>query len=80
MKDRDTPLRLVRLWEKAVPCVYDTLDVLKATNGSAGIRWPDFCDLPRPGPWADPPTGRRRFDHLPRAPGRFSRPPGPRGP
>lgn len=46
MKDRDTPLRLVRLWEKAVPCVYDTLDVLKATNGSAGIRWPDFCDLP----------------------------------
>ena len=46
MKDRDTPLRLVRLWEKKIPGVYDTLDGLKAINGSAGIRWPDFCDLP----------------------------------
>ena len=46
MKERDTPLKLVRLWEKMLPGIYKTLDGLKAAKGSEELDWPDSCDLP----------------------------------
>ena len=46
MKERDTPLKLVRLWEKMPPGIYKTLDGLKAAKGSEGLDWPSYCDLP----------------------------------
>lgn len=46
MKDRDTPLRLVRRWSKLIPHIYELLDYLKTANGSSGLNWPNFCDLP----------------------------------
>lgn len=42
MKDKDTPLGLVR----ARKGFYDTLDIMKAAKGSHGLDWPNFCDLP----------------------------------
>ena len=42
MKDKDTPLGLVR----AGKGFYDTLDIMKAAKGSHGLDWPNFCDLP----------------------------------
>lgn len=42
MKDKDTPLGLVR----AGNGLYDALDTMKAAKGSQGLYWPDFCDLP----------------------------------
>lgn len=46
MKDRETPLGLVRLWEKMSPGVYKALDELKGAKGADGLYWPDYCDLP----------------------------------
>jgi len=42
MKDKDTPLGLVR----AGKGFYDTMDIMKAAKGSHGLDWPNFCDLP----------------------------------
>lgn len=46
MKDRETPLKLVRLWDKIAPGSYDVLDELKEANGKEGLSWPDYCELP----------------------------------
>ncbi len=46
MKDRETPLKLVRLWEKMTPGVYNTLNDLRDANGQDGLCWPDYCELP----------------------------------
>lgn len=46
MKDKETPLRLVRKWEKMLPGVYTVLDDLRAAKDSGEILWPDYCDLP----------------------------------
>ena len=46
MKDRDTPLRLVRLWNKMRPGVYEELDRLKMAKADGEILWPDYCELP----------------------------------
>lgn len=46
MRDRDTPLRLVRKWEQMIPGVYGALDTLRAAKSTCEIRWPDYCDLP----------------------------------
>ena len=32
MKDKDTPLRLVRKWEKMEPGIYRVLDVLRSAK------------------------------------------------
>lgn len=46
MKDRETPLKLVRLWNKMIPGIYETLDYLRSANGQNGLHWPDYCALP----------------------------------
>lgn len=44
MKDRETPLRLVRLWAKLAPDAFATLDMLASAKDQIG--WPDYCPLP----------------------------------
>lgn len=46
MKEKDTPLRLVRRWSKLIPNVYEQLDYMKTANGSNGLVWSNLCDLP----------------------------------
>lgn len=46
MKDRDTPLRLVRKWERMIPGIYTELDHLQAAKTEGEMSWPDYCDLP----------------------------------
>ena len=46
MKDRDTPLRLVRKWEKMEPGIYGVLDNLRKAKDSGEMHWPDYCELP----------------------------------
>lgn len=46
MKDRETPLKLVRLWSKMAPGIYEALDHLHSLNGQADLHWPDYCVLP----------------------------------
>lgn len=46
MKDKDTPLRLVRLWAKMCPGVYDELDNCRAAKDTGQMTWPDYCELP----------------------------------
>lgn len=45
MRDKDTPLRLVRKWAKMAPGCYEALDRCRQANGN-GIMWPDWCELP----------------------------------
>lgn len=46
VKDRDTPLRLVRKWEKMEPGIYGILDDLRAAKDCGEMDWPDYCELP----------------------------------
>ena len=46
MKDRDTPLPLVRRWEKMVPGVYTQMYRLYRAKADGEIQWPDYCQLP----------------------------------
>ena len=46
MKDRDTPLKLVRKWEKEIPGIYSVLDDLSDRDRGDGLTWPDYCPLP----------------------------------
>lgn len=46
MKDRETPLRLVRLWGKIAPDVWEQLDRCAAAKNEGAMTWPDYCDLP----------------------------------
>ena len=46
MKDRDTPLRLVRKWEKMEPGIYGILDSLRRAKDCGEMTWPDYCELP----------------------------------
>lgn len=46
MKDKDTPLRLVRKWEKMEPGIYRILDDLRSLKDSGEMSWPDYCELP----------------------------------
>ena len=46
MRDRDTPLPLVRKWEKMDPGVYETLNELRKAKDSGDMSWPDYCELP----------------------------------
>lgn len=46
MRDRDTPLPLVRKWEKMEPGVYEALDRLRGAKDSGDMSWPDYCELP----------------------------------
>ena len=46
MKDKDTPLRLVRLWEKMNPGVYAELDRCREAKDKGQMSWPDYCELP----------------------------------
>ena len=46
MKDRDTPLRLVRMWPKMMPGCYDQLDRCRAAKLDGSMTWPDYCILP----------------------------------
>lgn len=46
MKDKDTPLALVRLWPKMAKDCYDQLDNCRAAKASGKMSWPDYCTLP----------------------------------
>lgn len=46
MKERDTPLKLVRLWPKLLPGCYEQLDHLAGAKTDGEIWWPDYCALP----------------------------------
>ena len=46
MKDRDTPLPLVRKWEKMIPGIYAQMDHLYRAKAEGEIQWPDYCQLP----------------------------------
>ena len=46
MRDRDTPLRLVRKWASMDPDCYDALDRGLSGKGTPGLEWPDYCVLP----------------------------------
>lgn len=46
MRDRDTPLRLVRMWPKMLPDCYDQLDRCRAAKLDSSMSWPDYCLLP----------------------------------
>lgn len=47
MKDKETPLALVRLWAKMTDnrC-YQQLDLCRAAKDDGTIQWPDYCILP----------------------------------
>ena len=46
MRDRDTPLRLVRMWPKMMPGCYEQLDRCRAARDGGSVSWPDYCLLP----------------------------------
>lgn len=46
MNDKETPLRLLRLWEKMCPGVYASLDRCWEAKKDGTMFWPDFCELP----------------------------------
>lgn len=46
MRDRETPLNLVRLWPKIMPGCYDALEILSNAKTAGDIWWPDYCLLP----------------------------------
>lgn len=46
MKDKETPLKLVRLWEKMAPGCYNSLDNCYRAKSDGEISWPDYCPLP----------------------------------
>lgn len=46
MKDKDTPLSLVRLWAKLAPDCYEQLDMCRVAKLDGAMSWPDYCVLP----------------------------------
>lgn len=46
MKDKDTPLALVRLWAKLDKDCYRQLDNCRAAKDRGEMIWPDYCLLP----------------------------------
>ena len=46
MRDRETPLPLLRKWLRSYPDAYQQLDSCAAANGEDGLAWPDYCPLP----------------------------------
>lgn len=46
MRDKDTPLALVRLWEKLDKDCYRQLDRCRAAKDEGHMQWPDYCLLP----------------------------------
>lgn len=46
MKDKDTPLKLVRMWDKMSKDVYKRLEDMRAQFAAEGEEWPEWCDMP----------------------------------
>ena len=48
MKERDTPLKLVRIWDKTIKDIWERLDYLAAAKDDSEdeLSWPDYCVLP----------------------------------
>lgn len=46
MKDKDTPLKLVRLWPNMAPNCYSELDRCYGAKLDGTMAWPDYCPLP----------------------------------
>ena len=46
MRDRDTPLALVRKWSREDKSVYSSLDNCRRAKETGEIDWPDYCPLP----------------------------------
>lgn len=46
MKEKDTPLPLVRMWERMIPGVYSQMDMMHGAKAEGEIQWPDYCELP----------------------------------
>lgn len=46
MRDRDTPLPLLRKWLRGCPDAYAQLDNCAAAKADGSMSWPDYCPLP----------------------------------
>lgn len=46
MKERDTPLRLVRLWPKRFADCYERMDYMHRGKADGALWWPDYCPMP----------------------------------
>lgn len=46
MRDRNTPLKLVRLWPTMIQGCYEQLDMLAGAKADETVWWPDYCRLP----------------------------------
>lgn len=47
MKEKDTPLRLVRSCEKRFPGIFPLMDNMREAKGTAeDMDWPDYCHIP----------------------------------
>ncbi len=44
MKDKETPLGLVRQCEKIMPGIYNEIESLEINNTPIAPGWPKFCD------------------------------------
>lgn len=45
MRESQTPMRLVKLWPKIIPGVYETMNGMAAMRGNE-VNYPDYCPLP----------------------------------
>ena len=46
MRDRETPLPLLRKWLRSCPDAYQQLDNCEAAKADGSLSWPDYCPLP----------------------------------
>ena len=46
MKDKETPLKLIRYWSKMMPGCYEELHNCEKAKSDGQIEWPDYCELP----------------------------------
>lgn len=62
MKDRETPLPLLRKWLRSYPNVYQQLDSCATVKMSGRLSWPDYCPLPINAAYTHLHHGRRNPD------------------
>ena len=46
MRDRETPLPLLRKWLRDCPDAYGQLDNCALAKADGSMSWPDYCPLP----------------------------------
>lgn len=45
MKESETPLKIVNLWSKMIPGVYETMNEMAAMRGNE-VNYPEYCPIP----------------------------------